>query len=130
MKFLHTMIKAFDADKTIKFYTELMGMEVVKEKYAADLKFTLYYLSDKQGYTQLEVVKEDKKPQQPYAIGETFGHLAFEVEDFEKFSAKLKAFGLDYTQKPFVLGTNNTKIAFISDPDGNSVELVQKGLKL
>ena len=107
-----------------------MNMEIVKEKYAPDLKFTLYYLSDKKGYTQLEIVKEDNPPKHPYQNGETFGHLAFEVEDFEQFTKKLHNYGLDYEQKPFKLGKNGTKVAFINDPDNNSVELIQKGFKL
>ena len=130
MKFLHTMIKAYNIEKSLKFYTELMDMEIIKEKYAPDLKFTLYYLSDKEGYTQLEIVKEDEKPQHPYNVGETFGHLAFEVKDFDEFTKKLNNYGLDYVQKPFVLGKNGTRVAFINDPDGNSIELIQKGFKL
>lgn len=124
MKFLHTMIRVKDIEKSLKFYTELFGLELAKEMRLEDA--TLYFLSDKEGYTQIELTHNDETPEDGYEIGTGFGHFAFEVESMDEFTKKLHDFGGEYLYEPFNLSKHNFKIAFVKDPDGYEIELIEK----
>lgn len=124
MKLLHTMIRVKDIDKSLKFYTELFNMNLVKEMRLEDC--TLYFLSDEDGQTQIELTYNDKTPDGGYDLGNGFGHFAFQVDSMDDFTVKLKKIGYEYLYKPFVLSGHDTKIAFVKDPDGYEVELVER----
>lgn len=130
MKFLHTMIRVSDIEKSLKFYQELLGMKLERKKELEGKGATLYFLGDGEGYTQIELTYNHNLPEGGYTQGTYFGHFAFQVDTMELFSQKLKEFGLEYFREPFVMGVNGTKIAFIKDPDGNMVELIEKNFKL
>lgn len=123
MKLLHTMIRVKDIEKSLKFYTELLDMSLIKKMRLEDC--TLYFLSDKEGYTQIELTHNDEISADGYEIGTGFGHFAFEVESMEEFSKKLNVFGLEYLYEPFNLPKHGTHIAFIKDPDGYEIELIE-----
>lgn len=123
MKLLHTMIRVKDIEKSLKFYTELLDMNLAKKMRLEDC--TLYFLSDKEGYTQIELTHNDEIPENGYEIGTGFGHFAFEVESMEEFTKKLNSFGLEYLYEPFKLPNHNINIAFIKDPDGYEIELIE-----
>lgn len=124
MKFLHTMIRVKDIDKSLKFYTELLGLELAKKLRLEDS--TLYFLSDKEGYTQIELTYNNEGPEKGYEIGTGLGHLAFEVDSMDEFTKKLHALGYEYLYEPFNLPDHKLKIAFVKDPDGYEVELIEK----
>lgn len=124
MRFLHTMIRVKDIEKSLKFYEELLDLKLTKEMRLEDA--TLYFLSDKEGYTQIELTHNDEIPKDCYDIGKGFGHFAFEVESMDKFTEKLNDFGYEYLYEPFDLSNYNFKIAFIKDPDGYEIELIEK----
>lgn len=124
MKFLHTMIRVKDIEKSLKFYTELFGLNLAKKMRLEDC--TLYFLSDKEGYTQIELTHNDETPSEGYKIGTGFGHFAFEVESMNEFTKKLHDFGYEYLYEPFNLPNYKFKIAFVKDPDGYEVELIEK----
>lgn len=124
MKFLHAMIRVKDIKKSLDFYTNLFEMEVSKEKRLEDC--TLYFLSDKQGYTQIELTYNDETPEGGYEIGTGFGHFAFEVESMDEFGKKLKNMGYEYLYEPYNLPGITSTIAFVKDPDGYEIELIQK----
>lgn len=123
MKLLHTMIRVKDIKKSLDFYTKLLDMELAKEKRLDDC--TLYFLSDKEGYTQLELTLNDETPQEGYELGTGFGHLAFAVESMEEFTKKLKGMGYEYLYEPYKLTAIGSTISFIKDPDGYEVELIE-----
>ena len=102
MKFLHTMIRVKDIDASLKF------------------------LNDKEKTCQIELTFNDETPAEGYNIGSGFGHFAFAVESLENFTAKIKHLGYDYIYPPFDLNGKGTKIAFIQDPDGYEIELIEK----
>lgn len=126
MKFLHTMIRVKDIKKSLEFYTKLFDLELAKEKRLDDC--TLYFLSDKEGYTQLELTQNDVTPESGYQIGTGFGHLAFQTDSMDEFTKKLKDFGYEYLYEPYTLAAVSSLIAFVKDPDGYEIELIQKNM--
>lgn|SRR5574344_13377 len=123
MKFLHSMIRVKDVKKSLDFYTNLFGMELEKEKRLDDC--TLYFLSDKEGYTQIELTYNDNTPKCGYDLGNGFGHFAFETDSMEDFGNSLKSMGLEYLYEPYKLTAIGSTIAFVKDPDGYEIEIIE-----
>lgn len=124
MKLLHTMIRVKDAEKSVKFYTELLNMKLDKKKRLEDC--WLYFLTDEEGAVQLELTANDETPEGGYDLGQGFGHLAFSVNSLDEFSEKLNSLGYKYLYEPFDLDGKGSKIAFVQDPDGYEIELIEK----
>lgn len=83
-------------------------------------------MNDEDGTTQLELTANDETPEKGYEPGSGFGHLAFSVKSLDKFTEKLHSLGYEYLYEPFDLNGKGTKIAFIKDPDGYEIELIEK----
>lgn len=124
MKLLHTMIRVKNAETSVKFYTEVLNMKLDKKKRLNDC--WLYFLDDENGTNQLELTVNDVTPQEGYDLGTGFGHLAFSVDSLEEFSKKYLSMGYEFLYKPFDLNGKGTKIAFIKDPDGYEIELIER----
>ncbi len=124
MKLLHTMIRVKNAQDSIKFYTQLLNMKLDHQKRLDDC--TLYFLNDEEGNVQLELTENDETPVDGYNLGSGFGHLAFSVESLDEFTKKLNDLGYKYLYEPFDLNGKGTKIAFVQDPDGYEIELIEK----
>ncbi len=101
MKFLHTMIRVKDIEASLKFYTEVLDMELDHKKRLEDC--WLYFLTDREKTCQIELTYNDETPKEGYQIGSGFGHFAFSVESLEAFTAKLQKLGYDYLYPPFDL---------------------------
>lgn len=124
MKFLHSMIRVKNIEASIKFYTELLGMKLVEQHRLDDC--TLYFLTDTLGTVQIELTYNDNTPEDGYTLGDTFGHFAFECNNIDDFTTKLNTLGYKYLYEPFDLNGKGSKIAFINDPDGNEIEIIEK----
>ncbi len=124
MKFLHTMIRVKDINKSLDFYIKLLNMKLDKKKYLEDCE--LYFLSDEEGTAQIELTFNNETPKNGYEIGTGFGHLAFSVKSLDEFTKKLNDLGYEYLYEPFDLNGKGTKIAFVKDPDGYEIELIEK----
>ena len=124
MKLLHTMIRVKNAQDSLKFYTELLNMTLDKKKRLEDCY--LYFLTDEDGTTQIELTENDQTPDGGYDIGTGFGHMAFSVKSLDEFTQKLHSLGYEYLYEPFDLNGKGTKIAFIKDPDGYEIELIER----
>lgn len=124
MKFLHSMIRVKDIDKSLKFYTELMNMKLVEKRRLEDC--WLYFLSDESNTCQIELTYNDETPQDGYNVGTGFGHFAFGIKSMDNFTQKLQNLGYEYLYEPFDLTGKGSKIAFIQDPDGYEIELIEK----
>lgn len=124
MKFLHTMIRVKDINASLKFYTEVLNMTLDKKKRLDDCE--LYFLNDEDGCCQIELTYNDETPEEGYVNGSAFGHFAFSVKSLEEFTEKINKLGYKYLYEPFDLNGKGTKIAFIKDPDGNEIELIEK----
>ena len=123
MKLLHTMIRVKNIDESLKFYTELLDMKIDHKKRLEDCE--LYFLNDEFG-NQIELTFNDETPTNGYEIGSGFGHLAFSVESLKDFSEKLHKLGYKFLYEPFDLNGKGSLIAFIKDPDGYEIELIEK----
>ena len=122
--FLHTMIRVKDIEKSLDFYTKVLDMELDKKKRLDDC--WLYFLTDKDSGVQIELTYNDETPEGGYEIGTGFGHFAFKVDSFESFTKKLNNLGYEYLYETFDLNGKGTIIAFIKDPDGYEIELIEK----
>ena len=124
MKFLHSMIRVKDKDESLRFYMELFNMKLIEQRRLEDC--TLYFLNDESGEVQIELTYNDETPKDGYTNGNAFGHFAFSCDDMDKFSEKLRSMGYEYLYEPFDLTGKGSKIAFINDPDGNEIEIIEK----
>ena len=124
MKFLHTMIRVKDIEKSLNFYTQLLNMKLTDKKRLDDC--WLYFLSDEENTCQIELTYNDETPQNGYDIGSGFGHFAFQIDSFKEFTQKLNNLGYEYLYEPFDLTGKGSMIAFIKDPDGYEIELIEK----
>ena len=124
MKLLHTMIRVKNIDESLKFYTELLNMKLDHKKRLEDC--WLYFLNDEEESTQLELTYNDETPKEFYNLGNVFGHLAFSVKSFDEFTEKMNSLGYKYLYEPFDLNGKGSKIAFVKDPDGYEIELIEK----
>ena len=127
-RMLHTMIRVFDLDKSIEFYTKNLGMKVLRQTDYPDGKFTLAFIGygDEANNTVIELTYNwDQK--EPYDIGTGFGHIALGVPDIYKTCGELEKAGVKIPRPPGPMKHGKTVIAFIEDPDGYKIELIERG---
>ena len=124
MKFLHSMIRVKNIEESLKFYTQVLGMKLDEKRRLEDC--WLYFLSDNDNTCQIELTFNDETPDGGYTIGNGFGHFAFAVESMSEFTKKLESLGYEYLYEPFDLTGKGSMIAFIKDPDGYEIELIEK----
>jgi len=127
MRVLHTMIRVGDLDRSIKFYTDVLGMKLLRRKDYPDGKFTLAFV----GYgpeTEHAVVELTYNwGTGKYDLGNGFGHIALEVDDAYKACDEIKKRGGKVTREAGPMKHGSTVIAFVEDPDGYKIELIQRG---
>ena len=123
MKFLHTMIRVTDLEKSIEFYTKVLGMRVLDRTENTQYRYTLVFVGYEQGGTTIELTHNWDTDQ--YDMGNAFGHLALGVEDIYAACDQIKALGGNVTREPGPVKGGSTHIAFITDPDGYQIELIQ-----
>lgn len=125
MKFLHTMIRVTDLDQSIEFYTQVLGMSVLDRTENTDYRYTLVFVGyeDQPEGTTIELTYNWDTNQ--YDMGNAFGHLALGVDDIYAACDKIKAQGGNITREPGPVKGGSTHIAFITDPDGYQIELIQ-----
>jgi lactoylglutathione lyase len=126
-RLLHTMIRVFDLKKSLDFYGRLLGMQVLRQREVPDGRYTLAFVGygAEEDSTVIELTYNwDQK--EPYALGSAFGHLAIGVGDVYATCAKLGKEGVKITRPPGPVKFGTTVIAFIEDPDGYKIELIQR----
>ena len=126
-RFLHTMIRVLDPQKSVDFYTRLLGMKLLRKNEVAGGRYTLYFVGyeDEAAGTVLELTHNwDQK--EPYPLGDAFGHLAIGVPDIYATCEALRKDGVTITREPGPVKFGTTVIAFIEDPDGYDIELIEK----
>lgn len=123
MKFLHAMIRVKNLDESMNFYQNLLGLKLLRELRLEDSN--LYFLGNN-GETQIELTYNDDTPPEGYKNGNAFGHFAFATDSFDEFSKKMSVLDYKYVYEPFILENVGSKIAFLKDPDGNEIEIIEK----
>jgi lactoylglutathione lyase len=126
-RLLHTMLRVFDLDRSIDFYTRLLGMKELRRRESPEGRYTLAFVGygEETADTVLELTYNwDQK--EPYAIGTAFGHLAVAVPDVYAVCEKLAKEGVKIPRAPGPLKFGTVNIAFIEDPDGYKIELIER----
>ncbi|MEP4380705.1 MAG: lactoylglutathione lyase [Alphaproteobacteria bacterium] len=127
-RLLHTMIRVKDQDKSIDFYTRHLGMKVIRQKDFEGGRFTNTFIGygDESSEAVIELTYNWDQDE-PYSHGSGFGHLAIGVPDIYGTCAALEAEGVSVPRKPGPMKHGTTVIAFIEDPDGYKIELIEQG---
>jgi len=127
MRLLHTMIRVGDLDRSIAFYTDILGMRVLRRRDYPDGKFTLAFVGygDEADHTVIELTHNWETS--AYELGNGFGHLAVAVPDAYKACEMVKAKGGKVTREAGPMKHGTTVIAFVEDPDGYKIEFIQRG---
>lgn len=126
-RLLHTMIRVLDLEKSLDFYTGLLRMKLLRKKEFPEGRFTLAFVG--YGPEEQQAVVElthNWDRQDAYPLGEGFGHLALGVDDIYRVCDELKQAGAKVVREPGPMKHGTTHIAFIEDPDGYKIELIQE----
>ena len=121
MKYLHTMVRVTDIEKSLEFYCDRLGLTEVRRKDSEPGRFTLVFLAPP-GNEEAQVELTYNWDPEPYTGGRNFGHLAYEVENIYVSCQRLMDGGVVINRPP-----RDGRMAFVRSPDGISVELLQAG---
>mgnify|MGYP006114865059 FL=1 len=124
---LHTMIRVKDIDKSIGFYTDLLGMKLLRRNDYPGGKFTLAFVGygDENSNAVIELT-HNWDQEEAYNLGNGFGHVAIGVPDIYGTCEKLKTAGANIPRPPGPMMHGTTVIAFVDDPDGYKIELIER----
>ncbi len=126
MRILHTMLRVGDLDKSIDFYTKAFGMKLLRRKDYPDGKFTLAFIGYGEESSHAVIELTHNWDTSRYDLGTGYGHIALGCDDIYKACEIAKANGGIVTRDPGPMKHGSTVIAFVSDPDGYKVELIQE----
>ena len=126
MRLLHTMIRVGNLDKSIAFYTEVLGMKLLRRKDYPDGKFTLAFVGygDESDHAVIELTHNWDTAS--YDLGTGFGHIAIGLPDVYAACAAVKEKGGTVTREPGPMKFGGSVIAFVQDPDGYKIEFIQR----
>lgn len=124
--YLHTMLRVGDLDRSVAFYRDMFGMTELRRRDVPDGKYTLAFMgyADQPGSTELELTYNYGV--EKYDIGTGFGHLAIGLPDIYAACEKMRASGAKISREPGPVKFGTTVIAFVEDPDGYKIELIQR----
>ncbi|AGI68637.1 putative lactoylglutathione lyase GloA [Octadecabacter antarcticus 307] len=125
LRLMHTMLRVRDLDASIAFYTDFLGMQLIKKDDFPDGGFTLAFVGygEEKSNTLIELTYNYGDNE--YEIGTAYGHIALETADIHATVDLLKKGGAVFTREPGPMLHGTTEIAFLKDPDGYMIELVQ-----
>jgi len=128
-RFLHTMLRVLDLEKSIDFYTRLLGMKLLRRKDYPSGEFTLAFVGfgDEDDTAVIELT-HNWGQKEPYQLGTAFGHLAIGVGDIYGTCNRLAKEGVKIPRPPGPMKHGGSVIAFVEDPDGYKIELVERSL--
>ena len=126
MRILHTMLRVGDLQRSIDFYTNVLGMKLLRTSENPEYKYTLAFVGygNNPDHAELELTYNwgvDK-----YEMGSAYGHIAISADDIYKTCEQVRAAGGNITREPGPVKGGTTVIAFITDPDGYKVELIER----
>lgn len=124
---LHTMIRVGNLERSIEFYTQVMGMKLLRQSENAEYQYTLAFVGFGEESTGQAVIELTYNwGTENYDLGTGFGHLAIGEEDIYQRCDAIAAAGGKVTRAPGPVAGGSTEIAFVEDPDGYKIELIQK----
>lgn len=125
MRILHTMLRVRDLDKALHFYTDVLGMKLIRKHDYESGRFTLAFVGygEEKDNTVLELTHNWDTDD--YEMGSAFGHIAIAVEDVYDACEKIRQAGGKVTREPGPMKHGTTVLAFVEDPDGYKIELLE-----
>ena len=129
MQLLHTMLRVGDMQRSIDFYTKTIGMDLLRTTERPDQKYNLAFVGfgggNRNGQAEIELTYNYGVSD--YDLGTAYGHIALGVDDVAGTCERIRAAGGNVTREPGPVKGGNTVIAFVEDPDGYKVELIETG---
>jgi len=126
-KLLHTMLRVRDLDASVGFYRDQLGMAELRRREVPDGRYTLVFMGypPSDGSNEIELTYNWDQDE-PYALGTGFGHLAVGVPDVATAVEQMRGAGVRITREPGPVKFGSTVIAFVEDPDGYKIELIER----
>ncbi|ABA59134.1 Glyoxalase I [Nitrosococcus oceani ATCC 19707] len=126
MRILHTMLRVGNLERSLKFYTDVLGMQLLRQKDYPEGRFTLAFVGygDETAHTVLELTHNWDT--EHYDLGDGFGHIAIAVTDAAAACAEIKKRGGKVVREAGPMKHGTTVIAFVEDPDGYKIELIER----
>jgi len=126
MRLLHTMLRVGDLQRSIDFYTKVLGMKLLRTSENTEYKYSLAFVGYGNNPDHAEIELTYNWGVDKYEMGTAYGHIALSAEDIYKTCEQVRAAGGNITREPGPVLGGSTVIAFITDPDGYKVELIQR----
>ncbi len=124
MKFIHSAIRTENLSKSIDFYVKVFGLEMREKRYIEAHKTTLVFLKDISTGFEMELIAEDN-PKRLARCENSFAHFAFMTDNIDRDAKSIKENGITFLKEPFYSMDKSMKIAFLNDPDGIMIELIE-----
>lgn len=125
MRILHTMLRVGDLQKSLRFYTQVLGMRLLRQMEFPDGKFTLAFVGYGKEADSAVIELTYNWGEDKYDLGNGFGHIALEVDDIHAAVARIRNLGGEVLREPGPMKHGTTVIAFVADPDGYRIELIE-----
>lgn len=125
MRLLHTMLRVGNLDKSLDFYTRVLGMHLLRKNDYPEGKFTLAFVGYGPESEQAVIELTHNWGVENYELGTAFGHIALEVDDAYAACDKIRTLGGNVVREAGPMKGGSTVIAFVEDPDGYKIELIQ-----
>lgn len=126
MRILHTMLRVGNLEKSIAFYTDVLGMKLLRQSENTEYKYTLAFVGYGDETSQAVLELTYNWGTDSYDLGNAFGHIALEVDNVYEACDKIRAKGGVISREPGPVKGGTTEIAFVRDPDNYAIELIQK----
>ncbi len=126
MRLLHTMLRVGDLQRSIDFYTRVLGMKLLRTTERPEQKYSLAFVGYGSNPDHAEIELTYNHGVDRYDLGTAYGHIALGVEDAYAACEKIRAAGGTITREPGPVKGGSTVIAFVTDPDGYKIELIQR----
>jgi len=126
LRILHTMLRVRDLEKSIGFYTQVLGMQLLRQMEFPEGRFTLAFVGFGPETEQAVIELTYNWDTHDYTMGDAFGHIAIAVDDVYAACDRIRESGGHVVREPGPMKHGNTVLAFIEDPDGYKIELLQR----
>ncbi len=124
MKLLHTSITVRSMDDSLRFYTEILGLEFERRRTIPENKAEIAFVKDPVSGGRIELTHWDGKD--TFEAGEQLDHLAFEVDDLDRFLLRIRTKGIRIAKEPYTISGGSSRLAFILDPNDVWIELIER----
>ncbi len=128
MRILHTMLRVGNLERSIDFYTNILGMKLLRTRDVPDYKYTLAFVGYGTNPDHAELELTYNYGVEEYELGSAYGHIALAVPDVKAACDRIKTAGGKVTREAGPVKGGTTVIAFVEDPDGYKIELIERGL--